>query len=123
MNEIIIYQDSKNQVELKVQLKNDTLWLSQKQMAELFNKDSDTIGFHLKNIFSSGELHKDSTTEKYSVVRIEGNREVNRKIQFYNLDEALATLTLYIASSKPEEKETVKRLIISVLNRNQEDLN
>lgn len=55
-------------------------------MAELFGKDSDTIGLHLKNIYKSGELEQDSTTEKYSVVRQEGKREVKRKIQFYNLD-------------------------------------
>ena len=55
-------------------------------MAELFDKDSDTIGFHLKNIYKSGELEGISTTEEYSVVRQEGIRNVNRQIKFYNLD-------------------------------------
>ncbi|MBA6316871.1 RhuM family protein [Cellulophaga baltica] len=55
-------------------------------MAELFDKDSDTIGLHLKNIYTTKELNKNATTEKYSVVQIEGKREVNRKVLFYNLD-------------------------------------
>jgi hypothetical protein len=55
-------------------------------MAELFDKDSDTIGLHLKNIYKSGELEEISTTEKYSVVRQEGKRKVRREINFYNLD-------------------------------------
>ena len=55
-------------------------------MAELFNRDSDTIGLHLKNIFTSGELEQEATTEKYSVVQKEGKREVKRQITFYNLD-------------------------------------
>ena len=55
-------------------------------MAELFDKDSDTIGLHLKNIFKSGELDELSTTEFFSVVRMEGKRKVKRRIKFYNLD-------------------------------------
>jgi len=55
-------------------------------MAELFEKNTDTIGLHVKNIFSTKELDKKSTTEDYSVVQMEGNRKVNRKIKFYNLD-------------------------------------
>ncbi len=55
-------------------------------MAALFDKDSDTIGLHLKNIYTTKELDKKATTEKYSVVRQEGNREINRKILFYNFD-------------------------------------
>jgi len=55
-------------------------------MAELFEKNTDTIGLHIKNIFTTKELNENSTTEKYSVVQIEGNRKVERKIKFYNLD-------------------------------------
>ena len=56
MNEIEIYQSGDNQIEIRVQFDNDTVWLSQKQMADLFNKDSDTIGLHLKNIYAEQEL-------------------------------------------------------------------
>jgi len=62
------------------------VWLSQKQMSELFDKDMDTIGFHLKNIYESEELNEISTTEDFSVVRQEGKRNIKRKIKFYNLD-------------------------------------
>lgn len=59
-------------------------------MSELFEKDTDTIGLHLRNIFSSGELNEDSTTEESSVVQLEGNRKVKRRIKFYNLDAVIS---------------------------------
>lgn len=70
-NKIEIYKSSDNQVELYIQLDTDTVWLNQKQMAELFAKDSDTIGLHLKNIYKESELEEISTTEFFSVVQIE----------------------------------------------------
>ena len=86
MNKIEIYQSVDNKIEVKVQFENDSVWLNQRQMAELFEKDTDTIGLHLKNIFSEDELKENSTTEFFSVVQKEGNRNVRRKIKFYNLD-------------------------------------
>lgn len=80
---IILYSDKPN---VEIRLENNTIWLNQKQMGELFDKDSDTIGLHLKNIYSTKELDKNATTEKYSVVQVEGKREVSRKVLFYNLD-------------------------------------
>ena len=85
-SEILIYKEKDGQSVIQVKLENETIWLSQRQMAELFDKNSDTIGLHLKNIFRTGELDKVSTTEYFSVVQKEGNREVKRKINFYNLD-------------------------------------
>jgi len=85
-SEIKIYKTPDGKTSIEVKLEKDTVWLSQKQMAELFDKDSDTIGLHLRNIYKSGELDKNSTTEKYSVVQKEGNRNVKRQINFYNLD-------------------------------------
>ena len=85
-NEIIIYTTSDGKETFEVNLKKETVWLSQKQMAELFEKNTDTIGLHIKNIFSTKELDNKSTTEEYSVVQMEGGREVKRKIKFYNLD-------------------------------------
>lgn len=82
---IEIYQTEDGQ-DVQVRLDQGTLWLSQAQMAELFGKDSDTIGLHLKNIFKEGELDSQATTEDSSVVRQEGKRQVRRKIKFYNLD-------------------------------------
>ncbi|MBL7060705.1 MAG: virulence RhuM family protein, partial [Actinobacteria bacterium] len=85
-NEIVIYTTPDGKETFEVNLKKDTVWLSQKQMAELFEKNTDTIGLHIKNIFSTKELDRKSTTEDYSVVQMEGNRKVIRKIKFYNLD-------------------------------------
>ena len=85
-SEIKIYKTPEGKTSIEVKLEKETVWLSQKQMAELFDKDSDTIGLHLKNIYKSGELEEISTTEKYSVVRQEGKRKVKREIKFYNLD-------------------------------------
>ena len=71
---------------IQVLYKDETIWATQKAMAVLFECSSDNIGVHLKNIFNSDELDKRATTEKISVVQIEGEREVNRVTTFYNLD-------------------------------------
>ena len=85
-SKIEIYKTADDQSEVQVRFEDDTVWLSQKQMGELFEKDSDTIGLHLKNIYESGELQESSTTEDSSVVQKEGKRMVRRTIKFYNLD-------------------------------------
>jgi hypothetical protein len=85
MNSIEIYQNPDNQTEVRVRFEADTVWLSQKMMADIFDKDSDTIGLHLKSIFKEGELSETATTEFFSVIQKEGNREVSRNIRFYNL--------------------------------------
>ena len=88
--QIIIYQSPTGETSLEVKVDADTLWLSQKQIAQLFGKDSDTIGLHLKSIYKTGELPENGTTEYFSVVRKEGKRTVNRSIQHYNLDAILS---------------------------------
>jgi prophage maintenance system killer protein len=85
-NQIIIYERKNGEPAIDITFDKESLWLSQKQMAILFDKDSDTIGLHLKNIFKSEELDKHATTEDFSVVQKEGNRKVKRTILFYNLD-------------------------------------
>ena len=84
-NEIVIYE-SDNGPTLELKLMGETLWLTQRQMAELFEKDTDTIGLHIKNICSTNELDEKSTTEDFSAVQKEGNRSVKRTIKHYNLD-------------------------------------
>lgn len=84
--ELILYKADNGNTEVEVRLKEDTVWLNQKQMSILFDKDTDTVGLHIKNIFKEKELNKKSTTEYYSVVQKEGKRVVNRKILHYNLD-------------------------------------
>ena len=83
---IEIYELDDGQANIEIRLEKETLWLSQAQLATLFDKDTDTIGLHLRNIYKEGELDEKATTEESSVVRQEGNRKVRRKIRFYNLD-------------------------------------
>ena len=85
-NQIEIFVKPDLNTEVLVRFEGETVWLSQRQMSELFDKDTDTIGLHLKNIYSESELEESATTEFFSVVQQEGKREVNRKIKFYNLD-------------------------------------
>lgn len=94
-----IFRLPNGKTEITVRLENETVWLSQKQMSELFDKDSDTIGLHLKNIFSSNELDEKSTTENFSVVQIEGKRKVTRNIKHYNLD-AIISIGYRVNSSR-----------------------
>ena len=68
-NNIVIYQTQDGQTDIDVRLENDTVWLSQKQMATLFEKDVRTINEHINNVFSEGELEKDSTIRKFRIVR------------------------------------------------------
>ena len=84
-NQIVVYQPNET-VRLDVRLENETVWLTQSQMATLFGCSSDNIGLHLKNVYAVGELAHESTTEDFSVVRIEGSRQVRRKVTCYNLD-------------------------------------
>ena len=88
--QIAIYQAEDGQTQIDVRFEQGTFWLSQAQMAEVFDKDSDTIGLHLKNIYESGELDEGTTTEDSSVVRQEGKRQIRRSIRFYNLDAAIS---------------------------------
>lgn len=73
-SDIIIYTTDDGQARLQVRIKDETVWLTQKQMAELFQCSTDNIGLHLKNIFKEGELSKNSVTEEYSVTASDGFR-------------------------------------------------
>ena len=84
--QILLYQDRDGKTEVEVSLRDETVWLSQKQMASLFDKDTDTIGLHLRNIFEEGELDEAATTEDSSVVQQEGARRVRRKIRSVQTD-------------------------------------
>lgn len=84
-SEIVVYETD-CAMRLEVRLVNNTVWLSQKQMAELFGCSSDNVGLHLKHIFSEAELEESATTEDFSVVRQEGSRQVTRRVRMYNLE-------------------------------------
>jgi hypothetical protein len=85
-SQIIIYQTEKGETKLDVRLENETVWLTQKLMAELFQTTVANINIHLKNIFDEEELDPKATIKDFLIVRLEGNREVNRSIEYYNLD-------------------------------------
>ena len=85
-NSIIIYQPHADQPAIDVRLEGETVWLSQRQMGELFDVDVRTISEHLSNVFSSGELEKEATIRKFRIVRREGTRNVTRSVEHYNLD-------------------------------------
>lgn len=84
--EVLLYQSADGGPALDVRLEQETVWLTQRQMADLFDKDTDTIGLHIRNVFKEGELAPESTTEESSVVQKEGGRQVRRKVRSYNLD-------------------------------------
>lgn len=85
-SELVIYQSEDGRIRLETRLQNETLWMTQSQMAELFGCSADNISLHLKNIFEENELVEAATSEEFSVVRLEGERQVSRNIKHYNLD-------------------------------------
>lgn len=83
---VVVYQSEDGTLQLDVQLSDDTVWLSQQQMATLFNVKENNITYHIKGVYKMHELEPEATTQKIRVVRLEGNRRVTRIIDFYNLD-------------------------------------
>ena len=92
--EVVLYRGADGAAELDVRLDRNTVWLTQKEMGDLFGKDSDTIGLHIRNIFKEKELNEKATTEKSSVVQKEGALTVTRN-----------------------EKETICAVIVNLINR------
>lgn len=85
-NKIILYKTEDGRTEIEVSLEGETVWLSQKQMADLFDCSVDNISLHLKNVYAEGELTEKATVEDFSIVQKEGNRAISRQIKAYNLD-------------------------------------
>src|SRR4030067_451254 len=85
-SELILYQTEDGKIRIEVRLQDESVWLSQKLMAELFQTTPQNITIHLKNIFNEGELDELATCKDFLQVQIEGNRQVERKQRFYNLD-------------------------------------
>ena len=97
-HDIVLYQIDETNICISVVYEDETFWLTQKAMAELFECSSDNISLHLKNIFKEEELQENSTTEYFSVVQKEGSRDVHRNIIHYNLDAIIAVV--YRVNSK-----------------------
>lgn len=83
---MVLYHAQDDDVSVNALIENETLWVTQKAMAELFDCSVDNISLHLKNIYAENELDKKATTEDFSVVRLEGNRQVTRTVTHYDLD-------------------------------------
>jgi hypothetical protein len=84
-SEIILYQSADGAIEIDVFLENETVWLTQEQMCSLFGKSKSTISEHIKHIYEENELSRDSTVRNFRTVQHEGEREVVRDLDFYNL--------------------------------------
>ena len=85
-SDILIYQNQEGNIKIDVRLQEETVWLTQAQMGQLFGKDKRTISEHISNIYSEGELEKSATVRKFRTVQTEGNRQVERELDHYNLD-------------------------------------
>lgn len=89
-NSIEIYQSADGQIQLDIRLEQETLWMSQSQISELFDTSTDNVSLHLKNIYAEQELDEVATTEDFSVVRQEGKRQVKRQLKHYSLDAVIS---------------------------------
>ena len=118
-NEIILFENQG--VKLEVNLKDETVWLTQKQMAELFDKDRRTITRHIQNIYKDEELDENTVCSFFEHTAEDGKKY---KVQYYNLEylektidnNTLTALTLLIAESNPKEKEVIIDLVMNFLN-------
>jgi prophage maintenance system killer protein len=98
-NQIAIYQSADGMVQLEVSLDQDTVWLTQRQLSTLFDKDVRTINEHIRNIFAEQELEIEATIRKFRIVQQEGKRQVNRDVEHYNLD-AIISIGYRVNSKK-----------------------
>ena len=106
-NQITVYQTSEGKINIEVLYSDENIWLPQKRMAELFGCGADNISLHLKNIYKEKELDEISTTEDFSVVQLEGKREVTRNVTCPKLDQLNRMQNLHQSGgdSSIEEKQ------------------
>lgn len=116
LSDFILYTAPSGEVRIEIYLQNETIWLTQQKIADLFGVDRTVVTKHLKNIFQEGELKKETTSAKFAQVQKEGEREVKRNIEFYNLD-AIISVGYRVNSSKATQfriwaTKTLKEYII-----------
>lgn len=123
---VVVYQTRKGALELKGDPLGDTIWVSLNQIADVFGRDKSVISRHVKNIYKSGELDRDSTVAKIATVQTEGERKVSREVEYYNLDVVLSVG--YRVDSKQATKfriwatDTLKRHLIDGFTLNKKRL-
>lgn len=116
IDKFLIYNTPNNEVRVNVYLENDTVWLTQKAMAELFGVVKSTVSEHLFNIYDTGELERNATVRDFRTVQTEGTRQVTRDLEYYNLD-AIISLGYRVNSSKATQfriwaTQTLKEYIL-----------
>lgn len=124
---IVIYQSANSEVALDIKLHDETLWLSMNQIANLFGRDKSVISRHLKNIFDTEELLQSSTVAKFATAQIEGNRNIERNIDYYNLD-AIISVGYRVNSKRGTQfrqwsSRILKEHLIKGYTLNQQQLN
>ena len=108
--QIILYQTDNGKVSVDVRFEDETFWITQKVMGELFDVESHTITYHLQEIFKSEELEESATTRKIRAVRKEGNRNVERELQYYNLDAIIAVRrNVLVGKGKVSKEDAFKK--------------
>ena len=103
-DQIVIYQTEDGQTQVDVRMENETVWLTQAQMAELFQTDRTSIVRHINNIYKVEELERESTCAKIAQLQIEGNRSVTRQIPYFNLDMIISVGYRVNAKRVPKRK-------------------
>lgn len=125
-SQIIIYRTEKGETKIDVRFDGDTVWLTQKMMAELFGVDVRTISEHINNIFKSVELEKESTVRKIRIVQKEGERTISREIDFYSLDVIIAVgyrvNSLLATQFRQWATERLKEYLINGFSLNEEKI-
>jgi hypothetical protein len=109
--EFLVFTKQTGDKSIEVRFEDETIWLSQRMMADLFDVDVRTINEHLQNLFTSNEIEKMSTIRKFRIVQIEGKRQVERNVKFYNLD-AIISVGYRVNSIRANE-DSIKNLLIS----------
>ena len=99
--EVVVYETPDGDVRVDVRLEQETAWLSQRDMAEVFDTTPENVLMHLRNVFSSNELEAEATTKDFLVVRTEGRRQVRRRIGHYNLEAIISVGYRVNSTSRP----------------------
>ena len=98
--EVFVYESPDGEGLVDVRLEDESVWLTQRQMAEVFQTSTDNVSLHLKNIYATDELEEAATTEDFSVVQSEGQRKVRREVRHYNLD-AIISIGYSVGAGHP----------------------
>ena len=114
MTDLILYTTEDGKIQIKLRTKDQTVLLTQREMAELFDVSTDNVGLHLKNTFEDGELSREATTEESSVVQTVGTRQFERPVTLYCVDSLITAATQELETFKTHKKGLMQQLFPSV---------